>query len=61
VIDGHIITDFGGLTDDHTHAVVDKEPLPDLCTGMDFDAGKEAHQLSIDACQQFKPVFPQPM
>ena len=37
-----LITDHGGFTDHHAHAVVDEHPLADLGAGMDFDTGEPA-------------------
>ena len=34
-----------GLTNHHAHTVVDKEPAPNLCAGMNLDAGQEAPDL----------------
>src|SRR5580700_2363620 len=32
-----IVADFGGLTDDHTHTVIDEKPAADLRAGMNFN------------------------
>ena len=39
LIQGHIVADNGGLTDDDTVTVIDEKSFADLCTGMDLDAG----------------------
>ncbi len=45
LIQGDIVPHDGGLSDDHTHTVVDKEALTDCCAGMDLDAGQEATEV----------------
>src|SRR5919108_1968778 len=39
------IADFGGLADDHAHAVVDEDAGADLGAGMDLDPGKPAPDM----------------
>ena len=55
----HIIAHFRRLADDHTRAVIDKEPPADACPRMDFDAGQEAPDVRDDACQGEVLVLPQ--
>ena len=44
-IQKNIIADDSSLTDDHSHAVVNKKTLADLGSGMDFYAGEKAGGL----------------
>ena len=39
LIQGHIVANNGGLTDDDTVTVIDEKSFANLCTGMDLDAG----------------------
>jgi len=40
MIQGAIISDLSCLTDDHSHAMVDKEATANSRTGMDLDTGQ---------------------
>ena len=44
VIQGHVITDFCGFTDHHTHAVIDKETTANFGTGVNFNTGEPARK-----------------
>ena len=39
LIQGHIIADLCGFSNDNAVSVVDKEAFSDFCTRMDFNAG----------------------
>src|SRR6266498_3215603 len=45
MIKSYTITNFGGFANDHTHAVIDEEIMPNRRAGMDFDAGDSPHDL----------------
>jgi hypothetical protein len=45
MIDHDVLADFGSLSDDHTHAVVNEETPADGGAWVDFDAGQEAAKL----------------
>lgn len=45
LIQQHVITDLSRLSDDYAEAVVDEQPLPDLCSGMNLDSGHETREL----------------
>src|SRR5699024_11033552 len=40
-----VIDDFGRLTNNHTHTVIDKEPTADVSPRVDFNTGKGPVQL----------------
>ena len=40
LIEQHVISDLGRLTNHHAHPVVDEEPFADNGTGVNFDAGE---------------------
>jgi hypothetical protein len=44
LIDGHLVTDLGGLADHH-EAVIDEEIAADTGTGVDVDGGEEAAEM----------------
>src|SRR5208282_3209870 len=45
LIQGHVVTDDGGLADDHAETMINEEPSADFGAGMDFDSGEEARHL----------------
>ena len=49
LVDRDVLADLRGLTDDHTHAVVDEEPGTDGGAGVDLDAGDEPGCLTHHA------------
>src|SRR5512138_3044799 len=59
VIDGDIVPDFSCLADNHAHAMIDEEVMPDRRTWMDFNTGEPAHDLRNRACDQFETTLPQ--
>ena len=61
VVDGAVITDFGGLAKNHAHAVVDEQAAADLGAGMDLDAGMVAAALADPSGQEKVLVFKQPV
>ena len=40
VIDGAVVADLGGLTENDAHAVVDEQLVADLGAGMNLNAGQ---------------------
>ena len=58
VVEGHVITDFGGLADHHAHAVVDEKPPADLGAGVDLDSRQPAAQLGDEPAQNTPPAPP---
>jgi hypothetical protein len=62
VVDHHVLADLRGLTNHHTHAVVDEEPAADRGTGMYFDAGPGPPQLGEQPCRKPQArCLPQPV
>src|SRR3990167_8998071 len=61
LIKGDVIADFGGLTDDNAHAVIDKEASTDLRARMDFDASHPAAEVRHPARQPLPATPPQCM
>ena len=45
MIEHHIITYFGGLTNNNTHAMIDKKTPPNNSTRMDLDTGQKTGKL----------------
>ena len=50
LIEPHALADDGGLTDDDTGPMIDKEAAADLCAGMNVDARLGMRKLGNDAC-----------
>lgn len=50
-VDGAVITDFCRFAEHDAHTVVNEQPVADLCTGVDPDAGQMAGQLADEARQ----------
>ena len=50
LIEGAVVPDDGSFADDHAGAVVDEQPLADLRTGMDLDAGQKPGALADHPC-----------
>ena len=46
------VADFGGFADHHPHAVVNEHAVADACTGVNFDAGEGATDLTEAAGRQ---------
>ena len=59
VVEHDVIADLGGLTDDHTHAMVDKESTANGGARVDLNAGEPAGRLANDACDTPVPALPQ--
>jgi hypothetical protein len=59
VVQQHVVTDDGGLTDHHAHAVVDEEPATDRGARVDLDAGEETRQLGDHTREQSQPGPPE--
>src|SRR5687767_12874940 len=56
LINSHIIVDLRRLADHHAHAVVDKKTPADLSSRMDFNASKEAAEITGEPSQAFEAV-----
>ncbi|CAB5709211.1 Uncharacterised protein [Comamonas aquatica] len=52
LVDAHVLSEDGGLSDHHARAVVDEAARTDLRTGVDVDARLPMGQLGHDARQQ---------
>ena len=52
VVDGAVITDFCRFAEHDAHTVVNEQPVADLGTGVDLDAGQVAGQLADEARQE---------
>ncbi|MPN59802.1 hypothetical protein SDC9_207524 [bioreactor metagenome] len=61
LIDGHIVSDFCGFSDDDRHAVIDKAPPPDGSAGMDLNACEKSCQLRNQPCDKLQVMQVQPM
>src|SRR6185503_6327707 len=61
VIQGAVVTDFRGLSDHHTHAVIDEEAPADLCAGMDFYTGQTAADVRDEPGEPVKAAAPEPV
>src|SRR5262245_12077018 len=61
LIDRHIIADFGCLTDNNTHAVVDKKTPADFGARMDLDARKKAAHVAHETRQGSELALPYPV
>ena len=59
LVQGDIVTDFTGLADDDTGAVVNEESLPDGRTGMDLDARPADGDLREQACAEMLSFHPE--
>ncbi len=55
LIDRHILSHRGRLSDDHTHAVVDEQSGPDIGGGMDLNAGDGSGKGSQQSRQHRHP------
>src|SRR5471032_93785 len=55
-IQGHVITDFGGLANHNAHAMVDKEATPHLGTRVNLDAGQPAAKFDTTRASHFQPM-----
>ena len=61
VIQRDLFADLCRLANDHAHAVIDEQSVPDLRTGVNLNAGEEAHDLRNVTAQQFQMMYPQPV
>ena len=61
MIEGHIIADLGGLTDHHTHAMIDKQTATNLGRRMDLDPGQKTIEHREATCTAFMLALPQLM
>ena len=52
LIQQHIVANLGGLTDHHSHTMVDEKPASDLSARMDLDAGDPSPKLRNEPGQQ---------
>jgi hypothetical protein len=59
LINGDVITDFSGFTNNDAHAVVDKEAATDLRPGVNFDPGQPATEVRYQPRQPFQLVAPE--
>ena len=56
-----VVTDYRGLTNDNTHAVIYKETPPDRGTWMNFDAGQPTGDRRKRSCDPLQAKTPKPM
>jgi hypothetical protein len=49
LVQGHVITNYRSLTNHNPHAVINEEPLTNLCGGMDLDARDGSIELRDDS------------
>jgi hypothetical protein len=56
-----VVGDFGRLTDDHAHAMVDEYPAADGRARMDLDTGQPPSQMRGQAGQPAQLMAPQPV
>ena len=61
LVDGAAFADFGGLADDHAHAVVDEDTRRDARARMDLDAGQPTAQVRREAAQPGQSMRPAPV
>ena len=61
MVEGAIISDFGGFADNHAHAVVDEETAADYRPGMDLDAGEKTAAMRNQAAQEKQLAGPEEM
>ena len=61
LIDGAAVTNFGGLAHHHPHRVVKENPLANLCTRVNFNAGQETPDVRYKTTEPFEIVGPEPM
>ena len=59
LIEGDVVADFGGLTDDDAHAVINKEAPTDLRARMNFDASHPTTEVRHHARQPLPATAPQ--
>ena len=57
VIEHHIITYFGGLTNNDTHAMIDKKTPPNDGPWMDLDTGQKTGELREGTSERFRAVL----
>ena len=58
LVDGDVVTHFGGLANDHSHAVIDEEAAANGGSGMDFDSRKKARDLRQSTRQEEPAMLP---
>ena len=58
---GHVISDDCGFTDDNPESMVNEQPAPNGCTGMNFDSGQKARYLGKASREKKKAMLPQPV
>ena len=61
MIEGHVIADLGSLTNNDTHAMINKETAADFGPGMNFNPCQQARQLHDCPRQHFQPPAPEPV
>ena len=61
LVERDVVADSGCFADDHAHAVIDEEAVPDLSAGMDLDAGDQARRLRQCPCGKAPAMQPEPM
>ena len=59
VIQGDVITDLCGLTDDHTHTVIDKKAVSDGSPRVNLDARHPSTESGEQSRQPLQPHTPQ--
>ncbi len=59
LVQGHVITNFGGLANDDAHAVVDEEAAADLGARVNLDAGQPTPKVGHHPRQPFPTHAPQ--
>jgi hypothetical protein len=58
VVDGYVIADFRGLTDDDTRRMVDEQPGTDGRRGMDLDTRQHPGYFGDKSCGQLRVSVP---
>ena len=61
LIEGHVVSDLGGLSNHHTHAVIDEQPPADLRSWVNFNSGEKARDLRPPASPEKEAVIPEPV
>ncbi len=61
LVQGAVVADFGRFADDHAHAVVDEQPLPDFGARVDFDSRLMPRALGDIPRDELVPVRKEPV
>ena len=61
LIEGHVVADHRGFSDDHPVSMVDEKSFSDLCARMNLDSGFSCAALGNPSCQEKMARLVQPV